>query len=343
MPLQTRITEMLGIAHPIIMGGMTGVGTPELAAAVSNAGGLGVIAIHNAGTPEEGRKWIRRTRSLCRNGVPFGVNLTILPSMGAPPPYDDYVRIIIEENVRIVETAGSNPQRFVQRFKAANIITIHKCISIRHATKAEGYGVDIVSLDGFECAGHPGEEDIGNFVLQARGAKALTVPYLCSGGVGDGKQIAAALALGADGVNCGTRFCATVECNWPESFKRRMQEASETDTVLMLRRLQNTCRVFRNDVAVEVEEIESAKGEEFEFGDVAHLVNGKRGREAEQNKDADGGIWSAGQVIGLIDTIPTCKELIDGMVKEAEDTIRSRMNGMVRDPSMTMTQPLSRL
>jgi len=343
MPLQTRITEMLGIAHPIIMGGMTGVGTPELAAAVSNAGGLGIIAIHNAGSPEEGRNWIRRTRNLCLNNVPFGVNLTILPSMGPPPPYDDYARVIIEENVTIVETAGSNPQRFVQRFKSAGIVTIHKCVSIRHALKAEGYGVDIVSLDGFECAGHPGEEDVGNFVLQARGAVALKVPYLCSGGVGDGKQIAAALALGADGVNCGTRFCATMECNWPASFKTRMEKATETDTVLMLRRLQNTCRVFRNDVAVEVEQIESAKGDDFDFADVAHLVNGKRGREAERKDDADGGIWSAGQVVGLIQSIPTCKELIDAMVKEAEETIQSRLTAMVTSSSMTTTRPLSRL
>jgi nitronate monooxygenase len=335
MPIQTRVTELLAIEHPVLMGGMTGVGTPELAAAVSNAGGLGIMAIHNAGTPEQGREWIRRLQSL--TDKPFGVNLTILPSMGPPPPYEEYARVIIEEGVRVVETAGSNPQKWIQLFKGAGLITIHKCVTIRHALTAERLGVDTVSLDGFECAGHPGEQDIGNFVLQARGAKVLSRPYVCSGGVGDGRQIAAALALGADGVNCGTRFCATRECNWPDSFKERMLKANEHDTVLMLRRLNNTCRVFRNDVAVEVERIESEKGEDFDFLDVAHLVNGKRGREAEQRGDADGGIWSAGQVVGLIDSIPTCQELMTQMMQEAEDVILSRLNSMVKPHNSLLT------
>lgn len=330
MPIQTRVTELLGIQHPVIMGGMTGVGTPELAAAVSNAGGLGIFAIHNAGSPEEGRLWIRRCQQLTTK--PFGVNLTILPSMGPPPPYQEYAQVIIEEGVQIVETAGSNPKLWIPLFKEAGLATIHKCVTIRHALSAEKLGVDIVSLDGFECAGHPGEADIGNFVLQARGATALTKPYVCSGGVGQGRQIAAALALGADGVNCGTRFCATQECNWPESFKQRMLQASEMDTVLMLRRLNNTCRVFRNKVSQEVEEIEATKGEEFDFMDVAHLVSGKRGREAEQRGDADGGIWSAGQVVGLIDSIPTCQELMDEMMQQAEKVILNRLNSMVVPP-----------
>uniref|UniRef100_A0A6U6F5A3 Uncharacterized protein n=1 Tax=Odontella aurita TaxID=265563 RepID=A0A6U6F5A3_9STRA len=327
MPIHTRVTEMLGIDHPIIMGGMTGVGTPELAAAVSKAGGLGVFAIHNAGSPEGGRDWIRRMRTL--TSKPFGVNLTILPSMGPPPPYEEYARVIIEEGVKVVETAGSSPKKWIKMFKDAGIITIHKCVAIRHALSAERYGADIISLDGSECAGHPGEEDVGNYVLQAKGAKALSRPYVCSGGVGDGKQIAAALALGADGVNLGTRICATQECNWPESFKSRMVEGDETDTVLMLRRLRNTCRVFRNEVAEEVEEIESARGEDFKFEDVAHLVNGKRGREAEKRGDADGGIWSAGQVVGLIESIPTVRELIDDMMTEAEETVHTRLNSLV--------------
>jgi nitronate monooxygenase len=328
MPIHTRVTELLDIEHPVLMGGMTGVGTPELAAAVSNAGGLGIMAIHNAGNPEQGREWIRRLQSLTKK--PFGVNLTILPSMGPPPPYEEYARVIIDEGVKVVETAGSNPQKWIQLFKDAGLITIHKCVTIRHALSAERLGVDIISLDGFECAGHPGEQDIGNFVLQAKGAKVLSRPYVCSGGVGDGRQIAAALALGADGVNCGTRFCATRECNWPDSFKERMLQAEEHDTVLMLRRLKNTCRVFRNDVAIEVEQIESEKGEDFDFMDVAHLVHGKRGREAEQRGDADGGIWSAGQVVGLIDSIPTCQELMTQMMQEAEDVILSRLNSMVK-------------
>ena len=328
MPIATRVTEMLGIEHPVIMGGMTGVGTPELAAAVSNAGGLGIFAIHNAGSPEAARTWIRRMRSLTNK--PFGVNLTILPSMGPPPPYAEYAQVMIEEGVKIVETAGSSPKEFIKLFKEAGIITIHKCVTIRHALSAERYGVDIISLDGFECAGHPGEEDVGNFVLQAKGAKVLSRPFVCSGGVGDGKQIVAALALGADGVNCGTRFCATKECNWPDSFKERMIQASETDSVLMLRRLNNTCRVFRNQVSEQVEKIESEKGKDFEFQDVAHLVSGKRGREAERNGDADGGIWSAGQVVGLVDSIPTCQELMDELMKEAEDTVYHRLNTLVK-------------
>jgi NAD(P)H-dependent flavin oxidoreductase YrpB (nitropropane dioxygenase family) len=327
MPLVTRITHLLGIDHPVLMGGMTGVGTPELAAAVSNAGGLGILAIHNAGSPEEGRIWIRRLQTL--TSKPFGVNLTILPSMGPPPPYEEYARVIIDEGVKIVETAGSSPKKFVQIFKNAGLITIHKCVSIRHALSAERYGVDIISLDGFECAGHPGEEDVGNFVLQARGAQALTKPYVCSGGVATGTQLAAALALGADGVNCGTLFCATQECNWPESFKRRMLQAQETDTVLMLRRLNNTCRVFRNKVAEEVEEIEAEKGADFQFGDVAHLVNGKRGRAAEQKGDADDGIWSVGQAVGLIHSIPTCAQVMETLVRDAEETIKSRLLSLV--------------
>mmetsp|Transcript_38224 Transcript_38224/g.41444 ORF Transcript_38224/g.41444 Transcript_38224/m.41444 type:complete len:335 (-) Transcript_38224:71-1075(-) len=328
MPIRTRVTEMLGIEYPIIMGGMTGIGTPEMAAAVSNSGGLGIIAIHNAGSPEEGRKWIRRLRKLTKS-KPFGVNLTILPSIGAPPPYDEYASVIIEEGVRIVETAGSSPKRFIRRFKEAGLITIHKCVTIRHAKSAEKYGVDIVSLDGLECAGHPGEEDVGNFVLQAKGARVLKKPFVCSGGVGNGSQIAAALALGADGVNCGTRFCATKESIWPESFKKRMVQAEETDTVLMLRRLRNTSRAFRNDVAKEVERIESKNGKDFKFSDVSHLVNGKRGREAERRGDADGGIWSAGQVVGLIEDIPTVQELMDRLVKETEEAVCSRLTSMV--------------
>ena len=298
------------------------------AAAVSNAGGLGIIAIHNAGSPENGRLWIRKLCSLANN-KPFGVNLTILPTMGKPPPYEEYARVIIEEGVQVVETAGSSPKKWIKLFKQAGIVTIHKCVTIRHALSAERYGVDIISLDGAECAGHPGEEDIGNFVLQAKGAKVLKRPFVCSGGVGDGKQIAAALALGADGVNCGTRFCATKECNWPDSYKQRMLQASETDTVLMLRRLKNTSRVFRNQVAKEVEKIESEKGAAFKFSDVAHLVNGKRGRAAEKKGDADDGIWSAGQVVGLIDSIPTVQELMNQLVKEVEDTIYYRLTTLV--------------
>lgn len=327
MPIRTRVTEMLGIEHPIIMGGMTGTGTPELAAAVSNAGGLGIIAVHNAGGPEGAREWIRKLRNL--TDKPFGVNLTILPTIGKPPPYEEYAKVIIDEGVKIVETAGSNPKKWVTMFKEAGLITIHKCVAIRHALSAEKLGVDIISLDGFECAGHPGEDDVGNFVLQARGFQALKRPYVCSGGVGNGVQLAAALALGADGVNCGTRFCATAECNWADSFKQRMLQADERNTVLMFRSLHNTARVFKNEVATKVEKIEKEKGVNLDFSDIAELVAGKRGREAEANGDADGGIWTAGQVVGLIHDIPTCKELVETMVAEAERAICERLQGMV--------------
>lgn len=326
--VKTAVTEMLGIDHPVVLGGMTGVGTVELAAAVSNAGGLGLIAAHNAGSPERCRAWIRRLRALT-DGKPFGCNLTILPTMGTPPPYEAYARVFIEENVPIVETAGSNPKKWIRMFKEAGIVTIHKCVTIRHALSAEKLGVDIISLDGMECAGHPGEGDVGNYVLQAKGARVLKTPFICSGGVGDGKQIAAALALGADGVNIGTRFCATRECLWPESFKERMVQASEEDTVLMFRALKNTTRVFANRVARQVEQIEKEKGLQLQFSDVAELVAGKRGREAEKRGDPDGGIWSAGQVVGLIDDYPTVAELMERMMRECQDTIRGRLNGLL--------------
>ena len=331
MPIKTRVTEMLGIEHPIVCGGLTGCGTPELAAAISNAGGLGLITVHNAGSPEKAREWIRRAKQL--TSKPLGCNLTILPTIGAPPPYEEYARVIIEEGIKVVETAGSNPKKWVKIFKDAGLISIHKCIAIRHALSAQRIGVDIISLDGFECAGHPGEDDIGNFVLQAKGARVLTKPYLCSGGVADGRQLAAALALGADGVNCGTRFCATRECNWPESFKRKVLAADERQTVLMFRRLHNTARVFRNETAKQVEAIENEKGKDLQFGDIIHLVNGKRGRAAEARGDADGGIWTAGQVVGLIDDIPTCAEVMARMMREAEETIRGRLNGLVTGQS----------
>lgn len=315
----TRVTQLLGVEHPIIMGGMTGVGTPELCAAVSNAGGLGTFAAHNAGSPEGCREWIRRTRSLTSR--PFGVNLTILPTMGPPPPYEEYAQVIIDEGVKIVETAGSNPKKWIRMFKDAGLITIHKCVTIRHAISAERIGCDVISLDGFECAGHPGEEDVGNYVLQARGAMTLRTPYVCSGGVGHGRQLAAALALGAEGVNCGTRFCATKECSWPDSFKQRIVAASEKDTVLLFRTLHNTARVFGNKIALEAAAIEKEKGTNLAFEDVAHLVAGKRGRSAEADGDADGGIWTAGQSVGLVEDIPTCQELVDRLIAEAFEAI----------------------
>jgi len=383
MPISTKATEMLGIEHPIVMGGLTGVGVVELAAAVSNAGGLGMFTAHNAGSPEGARQEIRRLKSL--TSKPFGVNLTVLPTIGTPPPYEEYARVFIEEGVKVVETAGSNPKKWVEMFKAADpgIVCIHKCVAIRHALKAEQIGVDIISLDGFECAGHPGEDDVGNFVLQAKGAKMLTKPYICSGGVANGRQLAAALALGAAGVNCGTRFAVTKEGNWPQAFKERAVAAEETATVLMFRppapphtrrkhcarrtravtatpcvgtrpprlarppahccrrKLHNTARAFRNKVTEEVEQIEAEKGSKLEFSDIMPLVMGKRGREAEARGDPDGGVWSAGQSVGLIDDIPTCMELVPRIVREAEEIIRG-LCSVVVSPQLAVS-PQARL
>jgi len=276
---------------------------------------LGIFAAHNAGSPEACRSWIQRMRTL--TDKPFGVNLTILPSIGPPPPYEEYAQAIIDSGVKIVETAGSNPKKWIPLFKNAGLISIHKCVTIRHALSAEKLGVDIISLDGFECAGHPGEADVGNFVLQPRGSETLSIPYVCSGGVGHGNQLAAALAMGADGINCGTLFCATQECIWPASYKKAMIDATENDTVLLFRRLHNTARVFGNEVARKAHTIEEDKGKDIAFSDIMELVAGTRGREAEKNDDKDGGIWSAGQTVGLIHDIPTCKQLVDRLVAQA--------------------------
>jgi len=218
-------------------------------------------------------------------------------------------------------------------FKEAGLITIHKCVTIRHAISAEKHGVDIISLDGFECAGHPGEGDVGNFVLQAKGARVLTKPYVCSGGVGDGKQLVAALALGAAGVNLGTRICATKESNWPESYKQAMVKATEEDTVLLFRTLHNTARVFKNSVAKQASQIEKDKGKDLQFTDLIGLVAGKRGREAEKNGDVDGGIWSAGQTVGLIDDIPTVQVFMETFMNEAFSVINDRLASMIERPS----------
>jgi NAD(P)H-dependent flavin oxidoreductase YrpB (nitropropane dioxygenase family) len=327
MHLSTPLTRLLNIQHPVIMGGMTGVGTPELAAAVSNAGGLGIFAIHNAGSVENAKLWIEKMKTLTNK--PWGCNLTILPTIGTPPPYKEYAQAMIEGGVRIIETAGSNPAEWIAAFKQAGIITIHKCVTIRHAISAQKLGVDIISLDGFECAGHPGEGDVGNFVLQAKGANVLSTPFVCSGGVADGKQLAASLALGASGVNLGTRFCATEESNWPPSYKQAVVNASEEDTVLLFRALKNTTRVFANKIAKEAATIEWEKGKALQFSDLMDLVSGKRGRQAERDNDKDAGIWAAGQTVGLITDIPSVQVLMDRFILEACDTIATRLNGLL--------------
>ena len=334
MPLHTKVTQMLGIEAPIVVGGLTGCGTVELAAAVSNAGALGVYTAHNAGSPEAARKEIRRLKTL--TSKPFGCNLTILPTLGKPPPREEYIRVFLDEGVKIIETAGSNPAKFVKMIKEADpsVVCIHKCTSVPHAIKAQNVGVDIISLDGFECAGHPGEDDVGNMVLQAKGAKALKIPYICSGGIADGRQLAGALALGADGVNCGTRFCVTAEGNWPEAYKTRAVEADERSTLLVNRVLRNTARVFKNRVSEAVVAVEKEKGEDLDFvADLAPLMAGARGREAEKKGDAEDGIWSAGQSLGLIDDIPTCAVMVKRMVDQAEEIIAGRLQGILKPTS----------
>jgi nitronate monooxygenase len=309
--MRTRITELLGIRYPIVQGGMQWVGTAEMAAAVSNGGGLGIVTALTQPSPEALAAEIRRCRGM--TDAPFGVNLTILPTI-TPPPYERYLDVILDSGVKILETAGNSPREFIARARAAGVRLIHKCVTVRHALSAERHGVDIVSIDGFECAGHPGEDDIGGLVLIPVAAKALRIPIIASGGIADGRGLAAALVLGAEGVNMGTRFCATREAPIHERIKQALVNASERDTRLILRTLHNTARVLKNAVA---EEVVASESRGCSFEDIRPLVAGSRGRAALTSGDADGGIITAGQTVGLIDDIPGCGELIERMVAEA--------------------------
>jgi nitronate monooxygenase len=324
MAIKTRITEMFGIEHPIAQGGMQWVGKAELVSAVANAGALGFITALTQPTPEDLAKEIQRTKDL--TDKPFGVNLTILPAI-KPPPYAEYRAAIIESGIKVVETAGYKPQEHVDHFRSHGIKVIHKCTAVRHALSAERMGVDAISIDGFECAGHPGEDDIPGLILIAAAADKVKIPMLASGGIGDARGLVAALALGADGVNMGTRFCVTKEAPIPQSFKEQMVANDERQTDLIFRTLHNTARVMRNAVSQEVVQIERAGGAKFE--DVQHLVAGTRGRDALTNGDTDGGIWSAGMVQGLIHDIPTVQELVDRIISQAESLIRGRLESMV--------------
>lgn len=328
MVLETRITRMLGIKHPIIQGGMMNVGYASMAAAVSNAGGLGTITALTQPTPDALRSEIELCRKLTPK--PFAVNLTLLPAIN-PPPYADYVTAIIESGIKIVETAGNAPGEHVKRFKAAGIIVIHKCTSIRHALSAQRLGVDILSIDGFECAGHPGEDDVTNQILLPLAARKLSIPFVASGGFGDGRGLAAALALGAEGINMGTRFMATKEAPVHDNIKQAMVKASERDTVLMFRTMHNTARVFKNKVSLEVVATEKSNPGRFDL--VKDLVSGQRGKRVFETGDPDYGIWTAGPVMGLIEDIPTCQELVERIVKEAEDIIQGRLQSLVVKPT----------
>lgn len=324
MAIRTRITDLLGIEHPIVQGGMMWVGRAELAAAVSNAGGLGLLTALTQPTPDDLRREIDRCRTM--TDKPFGVNLTILPSV-TPPPYAEYRKAIIDSGIRIVETAGHRPQEHVDDLKAHGITILHKCTAVRHALSAERMGVDAISIDGFECAGHPGEDDIPGLVLIPAAADRVKIPMIASGGFGDGRGLAAALALGADGINMGTRFCATVEAPIHPRVKQFLVDNDERGTNLIFRKFHNTGRVAKNRVSDEVVAI-SAR-EEAVFEDIRPLVSGARGRLALETGDIDAGLIWAGQVQGLIRDIPTCHELIDRIVRDAEDIIRSRLASLV--------------
>ena len=325
MTIETRFTKAFGVKHPIVQGGMQWVGYAEMVAPVANAGALGFLTALSQPTPELLAKEIARTKEM--TDKPFGVNLTILPAI-KPPPYAEYRQAIIEGGIKIVETAGYKPQEHVDHFKQHGIKVIHKCTAVRHALSAERMGVDAISIDGFECAGHPGEDDIPGLILIPAAANKVKIPMLASGGFADGRGLVAALALGADGVNMGTRFCVTQEAPIHEAFKRRMVENDERQTQLIFRTLHNTARVMKNAVSTEVTAIEARGGAKFE--DVQHLVAGVRGRQAMNDGDPDGGIWSAGQVQGLIDDIPTVKELVDRIIAEAESIIKTRLANMAR-------------
>ena len=319
--MRTRITESLGIEFPVVQGGMQWVGIAEMASAVSNAGGLGILTGLTQPSPKGLVNEIERCREM--TDKPFAVNLTILPTI-KPVPYQEYAQAIVDSGIKIVETAGRNPEPFLPLFKSAGIQVIHKCTSIRHALKAEKIGCDMVSVDGFECAGHPGEDDVTNMILLPLAAQRLEIPYLASGGLGDGKGLAAALAMGADGINMGTRFMVTQEAPIHENVKQKMVEATELDTSLIYRTLSNTARVFKNSVAEQVIEVESKPGA-TQFDDIQSLVQGAKGRELFDTGDLDRGIWSAGMIVGLIDDIPTCNELITRIVAEAEEIIKQRL------------------
>lgn len=313
--MKTQVTELLGTRYPIIQGGMQWVGRAEMASAVSNAGGFGILTGLTQATPEELDREIRRCREM--TDQPFGVNMTIFPTI-KPPPYAEYIDAIIANQIRVVETAGNKALEFMPKLKAAGIKIIHKCVAVRHAVKAESLGVDAISIDGFECAGHPGEEDIPGLILIPLAAKALKIPVIASGGIADGRGMAAAYALGAQGVNMGTRFCLTQEAPIHDNIKAALLRGTERDTRLIFRTLHNTARVFRNAIS---EEVVAKEKDGCTFDDIRNLVSGVRGRAALEAGNPDDGIITAGMVIGLIDDLPTCAELLENMVAECRERL----------------------
>jgi NADH:quinone reductase (non-electrogenic) len=321
--MKTRFTETFGVEFPITQGGMQWVGRAELVAAVANAGCLGFLTALTQPTPEALAAEIARTKEL--TDKPFGVNLTILPAIN-PPPYAEYRQAIVESGVKTVETAGYNPKEHIPDLHAAGIKIVHKATSVRHALSAQRAGVDAISIDGFECAGHPGEDDIPGLILIPAAAKALDIPIIASGGFGDGRGLVAALALGADGINMGTRFLCTAESPIHERIKEQIVAQDEHSTELIFRQLGNTSRVARNSISTEVTEIERGGGT---FEDIRELVAGARGRKVYEEGDPEAGVWSVGLVQGLIDDVPTVAELIDRMITEADEIIAERLTGML--------------
>jgi NADH:quinone reductase (non-electrogenic) len=322
--MKTRFTELAGIEYPIMMGGMMWVGRAGIAAAVSNAGGLGTITALTQPTPEDLTKEIARTREL--TDKPFAVNLTLLPRMSGAP-YSEYIQVIVEAGIRIVETAGNKPQEYIEELRKHGIVVIHKCTSVRHAVSAQRMGVDAISIDGFECAGHPGEDDIPGLVLIPAAADKITIPMIASGGFGDGRGLVAALALGAEGINMGTRFCATKEAPIHDSCKQAMVTNTERETNLIFRNLHNTARVAKTPYSDEVVRILALPDAKFE--DVADMVRGIKGRELLESGNMAAGLFWAGQVQGIINDIPTVAELIDRIMGEANAIIKDRLDRMV--------------
>ena len=323
--IKTKITEMFGIEHPVIQGGMHYVGFAEMASAVANAGGLGIITGLTQKTPEDLAKEIAKCHEM--TDKPFGVNLTFLPGF-QEPDYPGYIKAIVEGGVKIVETAGRSPEAYMPDLKGAGIKVIHKCTSVRHSLKAEKIGCDAVSVDGFECGGHPGEDDIPNMILLPRAAEELSIPFVASGGMGNGQQLAAALSMGADGINMGTRFIATKEAPVHQNVKEALVAASELDTELIMRPLRNTERVLANDAVQKILEKEKALGDEIQITDIMDEVAGVYPKIMQEGT-MDAGAWSCGMVAGLIHDIPTCKELVERIVSDAEKIIKSRLSQFV--------------
>lgn len=323
--MKTRITQLFNIKHPIIQGGMHYVGFAELASAVSNAGGLGIITGLTLKTPNDLSKEIQRCQKM--TDQPFGVNLTFLPTVTAPD-YPGYIKAIIDNGIKIVETAGRNPQPHLPALKDAGIKVIHKCTSVRHAVKAQSIGCDAVSVDGFECGGHPGEDDIPNMILLPRAAEQLEIPFVASGGMADARSLVASLALGAEGINMGTRFIATQEAPVHDNVKQAILSATETDTRLVMRPLRNTERVLYNEATRKLLEKEEHLGNDLRFEDIIEEVAGVYPR-VMQKGEVDSGVWSCGMVAGLIRDIPTCRELIDRIMKDADTLIRKRLTGIL--------------